>query len=214
MRALDLFCGGGGAALGLMRAGYDVVGVDIVDHSAVYPGEFIQADALAPPVDLADFDFIWASPPCKPHSRAGHKRHLHADLVPATRELLSPHPWWAIENVRGGVEPHLRLTGPAFGLEFVDRERHFELSFPVLSPLPMRRSKKYRDGWITPTESMGSKGHFYIRKAQGLPGTIKSSEACAKMGIDLPLGNKAAGNAIPPAFSEYIGRLAMERMAR
>lgn len=214
MKALDLFCGGGGAALGLMRAGYDVVGVDIVDHSAVYPGEFVQADALAPPMDLADFDFIWASPPCKPHSRAGHKRHLHPDLVPATRALLSRHPWWAIENVRGGVRPDLRLTGPMFGLKFVDRERHFELSFPVLSPLPLRRSKKDMDGWITPTESMCSKGHFYIRKAQGLPGRIKAAEACAKMDIELPLTDKTAGNAIPPAFAEYIGRLAIERMAR
>ena len=29
LRALDLFCGGGGAALGLIQAGYDVTGVDI-----------------------------------------------------------------------------------------------------------------------------------------------------------------------------------------
>jgi len=38
-RALDLFCGGGGVSEGLRRAGFEVVGVDIADHSRVYNRE-------------------------------------------------------------------------------------------------------------------------------------------------------------------------------
>ena len=70
-RALDLFCGGGGAGYGLHLAGFDVTGVDLNRHSN-YPYEFIQADALE--VDLSGYDFIWTSPPCQ-----GYSSHVTSD---------------------------------------------------------------------------------------------------------------------------------------
>ena len=118
MRALDLFCGGGGAARGILAAGFDeIVGIDIADHRKAYPGHFILGDALNPPARLEDFDFVWASPPCQAFSLATYgSGKAHRDdlpnLIPHTRELLSAHPWTAIENVRHApVRPDVVLTG-------------------------------------------------------------------------------------------------------
>jgi len=61
-RALDLFCGAGGASMGIHLAGYEVTGVDQVAQPE-YPFEFIQADAME--IALNEYDFIWASPPVK-----------------------------------------------------------------------------------------------------------------------------------------------------
>src|SRR5207302_10116198 len=63
-RLLDLFCGAGGAAMGYHRAGFDVIGVDIVDQPH-YPFRFVQDDwedalaCFAPVVDA-----VHASPVC------------------------------------------------------------------------------------------------------------------------------------------------------
>ncbi len=71
-RILDLFCSAGGSAMGLYRAGFDVIGIDIKPqphypsfHKAEYAEhfEFHQADALTFP--LEGYDAYWASPPCQ-----------------------------------------------------------------------------------------------------------------------------------------------------
>ena len=65
--ALDLFCGGGGACIGMQQAGFEVVGIDIKPHKN-YPGHFIQADIHDLPLLIKDFDFVWSSPPCQKFS--------------------------------------------------------------------------------------------------------------------------------------------------
>ena len=112
MRVLDLFCGAGGASMGLHRAGFDVTGIDLRPQPR-YPFRFVQADATRPPVRLDDFDFVWASPPCQrwtamvqQKSRQDH----HPDLIGPVRAMLAGlhH---CIENVpRAPLRPDLTLT--------------------------------------------------------------------------------------------------------
>ncbi len=85
--------------MGYHRAGFEVVGVDIVDQPN-YPFEFHQADAMIYPLD--GFDAIHASPPCQAYSTISPHGKEYPDLYRATRDRLIAHGGvWVIENVIG-----------------------------------------------------------------------------------------------------------------
>ena len=219
-KALDLFCGEGGAADGLIRAGFNVTGMDIIDHSAHYPGKFILQDITQLPHDtLDDFDFVFASPPCQAfsfatyHQGTEHKKKIQ-NLIPITRQILKRARYSAIENVpQAPIRKDLTLTGPTFGLWRIERKRIFELSFMKTHyQIPIIHIKKHmiKSGHgICITTSLAAPSHFYPRKKIGLPGTVPIREAMKAMGIERekPMTKHGIGNAIPPAYTQYIGEI-------
>ncbi|MVA44676.1 hypothetical protein GOZ83_06215 [Agrobacterium vitis] len=212
------FAARGGASDGLARAGFHVTGVDIVRH-ANYPYEFIHADAVSLEIDLSQFDFIWASPPCQRYSISTKSRRdfvaeNYPDLIEPIRRKLVGHPYTCIENVPSApLRADLVLTGPSVGLTRVERRRHFELSFFCLSPGAPRLPKSmWRNGdAITVTTSLSAKSHFYPRKRAGKPGRVPPAEACEAMGFDRVITGHQVGESIPPAYAEFIAREAIRQ---
>jgi DNA (cytosine-5)-methyltransferase 1 len=195
-RILDLFCGAGGAAMGLYRAGFEVVGVDIKPQPH-YPFEFHQANAMTYP--LEGFDAYWASPPCQAYSMAGHQWRSagkeYPDLVAPTRERLKGKDY-IMENVPGApLINAVVLNGSMFGMR-IRRTRLFETSFPM--PLVLRPSEErssFRMGRpVKEGDIVTPVGHFsnvpYVKR---------------QMDIDW-MSQSELAQAIPPAYSEYLGK--------
>lgn len=214
---LDLFAGVGGTAVGYHRAGFDVVGVD-TEPQPDYPFEFVRADALRTLLDPAvvrDFDVIHASPPCQASTALtkGTNRetrsHLHTNLIPATRELLKltglP---FVIENVQGAqVRRDLTLCGEMFGLGVI-RHRYFEVEGLDVTPpehLPHRgRVAGMRHGqWFTGP-------YFAVYGEGGGKGTVAQWREA--MGIDWTWDRRSIAEAIPPAYTEYVGLQLAEQL--
>lgn len=213
-RALDLFCCAGGAGMGLHRAGFEVVGVDIKPQPR-YPFEFHQADALTFPTD--GFDFIWASPPCQAHTYANNRdaKGLHQDLIPATRErLMQSDALWCIENVPGAgtMRVDLVLDGTMFPGLRVIRRRHFELNFPAPYLLGFPSQDLVANGWCSVTDGDNSSHVRAARRKRGLPQRDSNKTRAESMGIDWHTNRHDLGQAIPPAYSEFIGREALRQI--
>jgi DNA (cytosine-5)-methyltransferase 1 len=213
---LDLFCGGGGAAEGYLRAFPDaeIVGVDIADHAENYPGTFVKLDALDYLRRYGSmFDLIHASPPCQsysPHvtSRSSQwvptKGKDEPALIGAVRDLLlevgKPY---VIENVMG-ARKELRspalLCGSMFGLP-IARHRLFETSFPVRL-MPHAKcsgiAKQYAaaKGWEYRDMSVTGKG-----RREGTTGRWMEV-----MGITHAMTQSEIAESIPPAYTAWVGR--------
>jgi hypothetical protein len=83
VKMLDVFCGVGGWTKQFQSMGWECTGVDLEDFSRVYPGAFVQADALTLSRSFIDsFDAVVMSPLCEEFARAWLP-WLRADKQPA-----------------------------------------------------------------------------------------------------------------------------------
>lgn len=217
MRLLDLFSGAGGAAMGYHEAGFDeIVGVDIVPQPR-YPFTFIQGDALEYVRHHGhEFDAIHSSPPCQGYNSL-HKVNgrLHGkrypDLIAATRKALqATGKPYVIENVVDAkkhlIDP-VMLCGTFFGLK-VYRHRLFECN-PSLSRLQPKHVP--HDDRSPGCNGNRTSPKGYITVCGGKGGGFRIEPASKAMGINWMIRRELA-QAIPPAYTRWIGRHLLEAM--
>lgn len=222
-RLLDLFCGAGGCAVGYHRAGFtDIVGVDLRPQPR-YPFALVQGDALDYLREHGhEFDAVHASPPCQAYSRCRNMvwaRNDHPDLLGPTLDALDAvgRPW-VVENVPGapfGPRQVVELCGTQFGIR-VRRHRLFASSVFLFEPVEPCR---HRGGDITIAGNrfgvMGQPVTAYVCADGTTRYRLRGAgvkEAGAAMGVNW-MTRDALAQAIPPAYTEFLGRQLLAALA-
>lgn len=211
-RLLDLFCGAGGAAVGYHRAGFDVVGVDKHPQPS-FPYEFIQQDVLE--IDssfLSSFDAIHASPPCQAYSDLA-ARNGNADdhprlIEPVRKMLMDTGLPYIIENVEGApLRNYIVLCGTMFNGLRVLRHRLFEANFII--PVPEHGKHPLVHTYDKRKRHYGKTDEWkdFVTVTGG--GNCSIASARDAMGIDWMI-KREINEAIPPAYTEYVGRWCRE----
>jgi DNA (cytosine-5)-methyltransferase 1 len=188
--------------MGLHRAGFTVVGVDIQPQPR-YPFTFVQADAmkvLSDAKELRKYDLIWASPPCQAFT-AYRRRPNHVpaypNLIPDVRSWLrAANVPWIIENIPGAplFEP-VQLCGSSFGLD-VRRHRLFETCFEVR---PLACNHRWQTPRFKPASNRTNLRCTVEVGVWRIPLDVQSRA----MGIDW-MNREELSEAIPPAYSQYL----------
>lgn len=239
-RLLDLFCGAGGAAMGYHRAGFEVVGVDIEPQPnypfEFHQGDalkvlenLIDNRAIAFAKDnfqhlyvLDEIEAIHASPPCQAYSclRIMRNAGQHPRLIEPLREhLQTTGKPYVIENVPGAplLDP-ITLCGSSFGLQTskghqLRRHRKFESNVHILFVPPCQHGIKTVGIFGNKARDTGQEKRHYAKdkKTRGFPigVAIPSHEGLIAMGCEW-MNIKEACQAIPPAYTEYIGKYLLQ----
>jgi DNA (cytosine-5)-methyltransferase 1 len=211
---VDLFCGAGGATAGYLRAGFQVVGVDLSPQPDYCGDLFVQMDALEfmRTAKLTNIVAIFASPPCQASTlltKGTNKGREYPQLIPQTREALQATGLpYVIENVQGAdLHNPVTLCGEMFGLGVL-RHRLFETNWDLKQPDHKPHRGKVR-GWRHGVYQDGP--YLAVYGEGGGKGTV--AEWQQAMGIDWTDDRKAIAEAIPPAYTEYIGKQLIDTLA-
>jgi len=200
MKVIDLFCGAGGASIGLKQAGFNyILGIDI-NNQPEYPFEFIKSNVFDMDANfLRRFDFIWASPPCQKYTWASKKWQnrgkKYPDYIKRTREmLLKVSKPFVLENViNAPLRKDLILCGEMFNLKVI-RHRIFEIEgFQAEQPKHKKHKGTVRQGYYVTVAGHGGDGKASLKSWQ---------EA---MKINWIADKKMLAEAVPPAYAKYIG---------
>lgn len=205
-------------------AGWRVTGVD---HECKYKARYGGSRFLChKAIDFAlryagNYDAIHASPPCQLYSITNAAKRDYPDLVAPTREaLVATGLPYVIENVEGAplLDP-LLLCGSMFDMTARDtdgrllrleRHRLFESNVPLTAPSACRhdmrvlvagvyggaRSRSDKSAVMHRLDARRNRGGGYVPPLQVQKELI---------GIDWMTG-KGLSQAIPPAYTEHIGR--------
>jgi DNA (cytosine-5)-methyltransferase 1 len=202
--------------VGYADAGFEVVGVDL-NPQPDYPFPILRADAIEVLRELVSrgryrhvrVDRLAAahgSPPCQASTaltKGTNKGRTYPQLIPETRRLFDalgvPY---VIENVQGSdLRRDLTLCGEMFGLGVL-RHRYFELGGWSMSAPTHKPHRGRVRGWRHGTYYDGP--YVAVYGEGGGKGSV--AEWQEAMGIDWTDNRKAIAEAIPPAYTEHIGR--------
>lgn len=197
--------------MGYHRAGFEVVGVDIAPQPN-YPFRFIQRDAieyldallLFP--DHNPYDAVHASPPCQAYSMSSTHTGRPRLIEPVHQRLRQLGLPYVIENVKGAplYGRLVNMCGTMFPELNVWRHRWF-LSNIIIPPLRCDHTK-HHDRIYYGREDGGA-----IMQSFGRPvwkGSV--AEAPHDMGIDWMKTWDELTEAIPPAYTQYVGKYLLE----
>lgn len=207
LKILDLFSGAGGAAMGYHQAAEDlgveheITGIDIKPMLR-YPFRHIVADALEYlAAHGSEYDFIHASPPCQAYSLGAQRWDRdYPDLLADTeRALMMLGRPFVIENVERApfTLPTVTLCGIQFGLNVI-RHRRFA-SNVLLMGMAHAQPHPRRGEFVTCAGHGGNGSNSYAVWAQA-------------MGVDW-MSKPELAQAVPPAYTRYIGRQMFGRFA-
>ena len=197
--------------MGYYRAGFSLAGIDNIIQRK-YPFPFTMMDAFEAIEEFDNVTDIWhASPPCQRYSRGSVIRgsaENHADDIGQLRELLqATGKPYIIENVVGApLRNPVMLCGSMFGLGVL-RHRLFE-TYPVLPEPSMTCSHEGLVGHASLRDADGKRKHASLDEFRYITVAghgYKAADGRKAMDIDW-LGRDALSQAIPPAFTKYIGR--------
>lgn len=229
-RLLDLFACAGVGGDGYTLAGFDVTAVDLnaaaLRHNPHNPRVGDALEVLADVDYLATFDVIHASPPCQAYSITKHSHgREHPDLLGPVLDLLRAQPVpWIVENVPGAPMPGaLTLCGSEFGLRAYDpasdrtvalkRHRLFMSSVDLWGAGGCTCAADRAAGRIAGVYGGGSTDRNHARNVRRGGYTPAPDVGRALFGVTRPVPWKYLTQAIPPAYTRFLGEQMLAHLA-